>query len=168
MSQTLSLKRVPWSNPIEFLQVFDLLFSTTNPQPEIGLLHLHAWSLRSPSSLPPAIQSTHALLSLIILPDSDQQLGPTRRLALAMALTRLVNSLVDPLQTNMFARSIAELARQLDLPLSLVQLRHRSTHEDLPSEQVLLDSARIVRSSVWVLPLIDFFLLMTGANNLKA
>ncbi|KAG0145495.1 hypothetical protein CROQUDRAFT_658547 [Cronartium quercuum f. sp. fusiforme G11] len=137
------VRRVPWSSSAEFLTVFQLLFSPANPNLTTALAHLHAWSLRAPSALPPAIHSTHALLSLLVAADPSPPPGPTRRLALAMALTRLVNSLVDPLQTNMFARSISDLARQLELPLSFVQLRHRSTHEELPSEKLLLDSARL-------------------------
>ncbi|KAH9812582.1 Las1-like-domain-containing protein [Melampsora americana] len=143
MNHSINFRRVPWSTPTEFLQVFESLFSTTNPDLINGLHHLHAWFLRAPSALPPAIQSTYTLLSLLTPSLETQQTGPQRRLALAMALTRFVNSMVDPLQTSMFARSIADLAKQLSLPLSLVQLRHRSTHEELPSETVLLDSARI-------------------------
>ncbi|BGP35531.1 rRNA-processing protein las1 [Rhodotorula toruloides] len=59
-----------------------------------------------------------------------------------MAIVRFVNSLVDPLQTTYFARSIASLAQQIDLPLWFVELRHQATHEDLPSLGVLRDAAR--------------------------
>jgi len=58
---------------------------------------------------------------------------------------RFVNSLVDPLQTAYFARSIASLAAQLGLPLWFVELRHQATHEDLPRLSVLRDAARQVR-----------------------
>lgn len=60
-----------------------------------------------------------------------------------MALTRLVNSLVDPLQTGLYARSISQIASELGLPLNFVQLRHRATHEDLPSHSNLLESAKL-------------------------
>ncbi|BGP03646.1 rRNA-processing protein las1 [Rhodotorula toruloides] len=59
-----------------------------------------------------------------------------------MAMVRFVNSLVDPLQTTYFARSIASLAQQIQLPLWFVELRHQATHEDLPSLGVLRDAAR--------------------------
>lgn len=137
-----SARKVPWSSPAEFIKVFDLLFATTDPlssQP-IALNHLYAWSIRSPSSLPPAIEATHALLSLILPPIPNVQ---QQRLALSMALSRMVNSLVDPLQKGMYARSIAQIAAELGLPLTLVQLRHRATHEDLPSLTVLLESANL-------------------------
>lgn len=57
---------------------------------------------------------------------------------------RFVNSLVDPLQTTYFARSIASLAQQIQLPLWFVELRHQATHENLPSLGVLRDAARQV------------------------
>ncbi|WAQ88154.1 hypothetical protein PtA15_18A242 [Puccinia triticina] len=141
MSPSLA-RKVPWSSPAEFIGVFDLLFSAADPlasQP-VALNHLYAWSIRSPSSLPPAIEATHALLSLILPPAPNVQ---QQRLGLAMALSRLVNSLVDPLQKGMYARSISQIASELGLPLALVQLRHRATHEDLPSLTILLESANL-------------------------
>lgn len=57
---------------------------------------------------------------------------------------RLVNGLVDPLQLGAYARSIASIASQLDLPAWLVELRHAATHGDLPSLEVLRDAAKEV------------------------
>lgn len=57
---------------------------------------------------------------------------------------RFVNSLVDPLQTTYFARSMATLAAQLGLPLWFIEVRHAATHEDLPRLPVLRDAARQV------------------------
>ncbi|KAI9620179.1 hypothetical protein H4Q26_013746 [Puccinia striiformis f. sp. tritici PST-130] len=62
--------------------------------------------------LPPAIEATHALLSLI----------------LPRACTPV---------------AYLKIASELGLPLALVQLRHRATHEDLPSLTVLLESANM-------------------------
>lgn len=66
------------------------------------------------------------------------------RQAYAVALIRLVNGLVDPLQLGAYARSIASIAAQLDLPPWLVELRHAATHGDLPSLDVLREAAREV------------------------
>jgi ribosomal biogenesis protein LAS1 len=49
----------------------------------------------------------------------------------------MVNGVVDPLQVGLFARSIASVAAQVELPLWLVELRHAGTHEDLPSVDIL-------------------------------
>jgi hypothetical protein len=40
----------------------------------------------------------------------------------AMALVRLVNGLVDPAQTKMFAMSVSRLAEHMGLPRVLVML----------------------------------------------
>jgi ribosomal biogenesis protein LAS1 len=69
----------------------------------------------------------------------------------AAALVRLVNGLVDPLQLGAYARPIASLAQQLELPSWLVELRHASTHEDLPSLEVLREGVRQVGPNIWFL-----------------
>lgn len=98
------------------------------------------------TSLPHAIESTHAILS-VILQDSDAQ-GSSSFLSLrqsyATAIIRLVNGLVDPLQLGAYARSIASIAAQLGLPPWLVELRHAATHEDLPSIELLRQAAHEV------------------------
>lgn len=144
-----SARKVPWSSPTEFITVFDLLFTSSDPAHDqsIALNHLYAWSIRSPSSLPPAIEATHALLSLLSPSDLNAY---QQRLGLAMALTRLVNSLVDPLQTGLYARSISQIASELGLPLNFVQLRHRATHEDLPSHSNLLESAKLALDWLYI------------------
>ena len=70
------------------------------------------------------------------------------RQSYSTAIIRLVNGLVDPLQFGAYARSIASIANQLGLPSWLVELRHASTHEDLPSLELLREAAREVRSSL--------------------
>lgn len=77
-----------------------------------------------------------------------------------MAIVRLINGMVDPLQTGTpditadchislvaafshlgpYARPIAHLAATLHIPPSLISLRHRATHEDLPPLPLLRSS----------------------------
>lgn len=68
----------------------------------------------------------------------------TLRQSYSLALIRLVNGLVDPLQQGAFARPIASIAAQIGLPLWLVELRHASTHEELPSLELLREGSREV------------------------
>lgn len=94
------------------------------------------------NTCPVAIECTTSLLSALTL---DLDASATARTAaaslavrqsLSLALIRLVNSLVDSLQSGAFARSIAHIAEQdLKLPLWLVEFRHRATHEGLPGLQ---------------------------------
>jgi hypothetical protein len=62
------------------------------------------------------------------------------RQSYAMAIVRLVNGLVDPLQQGIYARPISAIAAQIGLPIWLVELRHSATHEDLPSVEVLREA----------------------------
>ena len=57
----------------------------------------------------------------------------------AMAVTRLVNGITDPLQQAARASSVKHLAQSVGLPPSLVELRHDCTHNRLPS----LDRLRV-------------------------
>ncbi|BGP51858.1 rRNA-processing protein las1 [Rhodotorula kratochvilovae] len=142
-------RKTPWAIYQEFQLVFDRLFaSDANPQLQLDAIHrINVWLDRG--GCPHAVESTAAILSLVLrdaAPStsltgaavSDAEL----RLSYAMAIVRFVNSLVDPLQTAYFARSIASLAAQIGLPLWFVELRHQATHEDLPRLAVLRDAAR--------------------------
>ncbi|GAB4822321.1 hypothetical protein N2152v2_009367 [Parachlorella kessleri] len=60
---------------------------------------------------------------------SDSQL----RLQYAMALVRMVNGIADSAQKGRLAQSVASLAAAAGLPRILVDLRHGSTHNELPS-----------------------------------
>lgn len=51
----------------------------------------------------------------------------------ALAIVRLVNGVVDSLQKGKTANSVARLAFEAGLPRILVDLRHETTHNELPS-----------------------------------
>lgn len=97
--------------------------------------------------LPHALES---LLSILVAAQQDNgsDVGLSSSLSLrqsyATALVRLVNGLVDPLQSGTYARSILSIAAQIGLPAWLVELRHAATHEDLPSLELLRDGAKEV------------------------
>lgn len=80
---------------------------------------------------------------------STQPLGSSSALVLrqsyALAVIRLVNGLVDPLQQGVYARPISSIAAQIGLPSWLVEVRHAATHEDLPSLDLLREAATQVR-----------------------
>ncbi len=93
------------------------------------------WVQRSPSSIPPFIEATSALIDATLIEGNEHQL----RLAYSMAVVRAVNLIVDTIQddTVRARTSVLSLAKKLDLPLWLVKIRHSATHEALPSIQVL-------------------------------
>lgn len=60
------------------------------------------------------------------------------QLSAAMAIVRFVNSMVDPQQKSVYAKPITVLADGIDLPRTLVDLRHECTHHsELPSLEYL-------------------------------
>jgi ribosomal biogenesis protein LAS1 len=77
-------------------------------------------------------------------PSSAVLSGYNLRQCYSTAIIRLVNGLVDPLQSGVYARSIASIAAQLGLPGWLVEVRHAATHEELPSLEVLREAAQEV------------------------
>ncbi|KAK0465236.1 Las1-like-domain-containing protein [Desarmillaria tabescens] len=144
-------RRVPWTSIAELDQVCAWIYEDENDLDSkiLALNKLTAWKVIT--ALPHAIESTLAFL-VVFLDDS----GPKKatfslslRQNYAAAVIRLVNGLVDPLQLGAYARSIASISHQLGLPLWLVELRHASTHEDLPSLELLREGAR--QSMTWLL-----------------
>lgn len=104
--------------------------------------------LQSPSQ-PLFIPLLHALLTALLLPQPQTQSATlVSRLALGAALTRFINTLVDPQQQRTYARPITFIAKELGIPEGLVGLRHAVTHEDLPGLDVLRSGAG--RAVEWI------------------
>ncbi len=99
------------------------------------------------TALPHALESTWLILSAILLDrdvsgkkDSGSSFLSIRQ-SYALSIVRMVNGLVDPLQQSLYAKPISYIATQIGLPHWLVEIRHASTHEDLPSLEVLREAA---------------------------
>ncbi|THV06102.1 Las1-domain-containing protein [Dendrothele bispora CBS 962.96] len=144
-------RRVPWASLAELDQVCAAIFTDENDLESkiFAINRLSAW--RAITSLPHALESTLALLVVIVQDSQSPRNLPflSLRQSYASAIIRLVNGLVDPLQFGVYARSIASIASQLGLPSWLVELRHAATHEDLPSLELLREGAR--QSMSWLL-----------------
>ncbi|KZT23797.1 Las1-domain-containing protein [Neolentinus lepideus HHB14362 ss-1] len=143
-------RRVPWANVGELEQVCSWVYDDENDldSKQLAIHRLSAW--KSITSLPHALESTLAILTAL-QQDNGQQTphGMALRHMYAAAIIRLVNGLVDPLQSGAYARSISSIAQQLGLPPWLVELRHAATHEDMPSLELLREAAR--ESMSWLL-----------------
>ncbi|KDR85290.1 hypothetical protein GALMADRAFT_234064 [Galerina marginata CBS 339.88] len=143
-------KRVPWSSLVELEQICASIYAEENDiDSKISAINrISAWKAITP--LPHALDSALALLVAVV--HDKKQISVTTlqlRHSYAMAVLRLVNGLVDPLQVGTYARSITSIAQQLGIPNWLVELRHASTHEDLPSLDLLREAAR--QSLSWLL-----------------
>lgn len=93
-------------------------------------------ALSSRGKIPHCIEST-ALLTSICLQDSSTNDSNIIQLSYSMALIRFVNGLLDPLQQSNFAIPLHQLAKTVNVPNFFVELRHMSTHERLPSIEIL-------------------------------
>ncbi|KAH6916792.1 Las1-like-domain-containing protein [Coprinopsis sp. MPI-PUGE-AT-0042] len=144
-------RRVPWASIGELEQICGWIYADENDYhaKTMAINRLAAWKAITP--LPHALESTLAILVVIIQDNSDTPGSSlSLRQSYATAIIRLVNGLVDPLQLGAFARSIASIAKQLGLPSWLVELRHAATHEELPSLSLLLrEAAR--QAMAWLL-----------------
>ncbi|KAF9270560.1 Las1-domain-containing protein [Marasmius fiardii PR-910] len=144
-------RRVPWTSITELDQVCSWIFTdeTDLKSKTCAINRLAAWKAITP--LPHALESTHEILSVIVQDSNNEGCSfflPLRQ-GYAAAIIRFVNGLVDPLQLGVYARSIAAIASQLDIPIWIVELRHAATHEGLPSLEVLREGAR--QSMSWLL-----------------
>ncbi|KAG8942603.1 rRNA-processing protein las1 [Tulasnella sp. 424] len=163
-------RRTPWADVGELDEVCRLIYSddSTLESKRKAANRLAAWKFNT--AIPHALEITLSLLTVILEdeelasnsePSSSSSLpntistafGQKSSLALrqsyALAIVRLVNSLVDPLQQGVYARPIAAIAAQIGLPAWFVELRHQATHEDLPSLLVLREAAR--EALTWLL-----------------
>ncbi|RUS17970.1 Las1-like-domain-containing protein [Endogone sp. FLAS-F59071] len=130
---------VPWTSHKEFQAVCQWLYDTDHPnQRELGVKRVRAWSSRG--RVPHAVDCTASFVEALL----RDRLAARPRLSqhelrsmYSMTFVRFVNGIVDPAQQGAFAQSVAGIAERMNLPLWFVELRHASTHEQLPSLQAL-------------------------------
>jgi ribosomal biogenesis protein LAS1 len=135
-------RRVPWASLNQLDQVYVAIYSTEDW--DFAIKRLSAWKFAV--GLPHALDAT---LSLLVASEADIKYANNMtklvaRQAYGLAVVRFVNGLVDPLQTGVYARPISAIASQIGLPLTLVELRHACTHEELPSLEVLREGIKSV------------------------
>lgn len=129
---------LPWPDWVEWLEVKDLVDKRCTQQAQ---QRVNTFVLRRSAAVPIAMLSTVSLMSQLDNPSSDSY---TQRLGLSMAITRLVNGTTDRIQPRgerSVARSVASLATELGMPLTLVDIRHQACHNVLPSLSWLTDAA---------------------------
>lgn len=164
--------RTPFVSPPEDIaHLYSLLYPPPHlPLPQADALRSRGVALVQSVYLarggcPIAIECTAALVSAVLLDhhlsslilagnssssssSSRQQWLPPPELALSLrqtlclSLIRLVNSFSDSYQTGSHARSLVSIAEELALPRWFVEVRHRATHEELPSLEIAREAVR--------------------------
>ncbi|KAH7672040.1 Las1 protein [Dioscorea alata] len=135
-------KLVPWSTWGQWNFVRESIFSSNPESVAAALRKVAAW--RSRGCLPVAIDVTAVILEIQCQDPFfregllDSALSSEELLAMlyCMAIVRLVNVFVEPLHKKT-RRSISELAEAIGLPRALIDIRHESSHRDLPSLQLV-------------------------------
>ncbi|KAF6001580.1 Las1-like [Cyanidiococcus yangmingshanensis] len=145
---------VPWRDELEWDEVCRGLFAAPeSDQWHKAQLIVAAWRART--VLPPAVEAlvdTTACQHRLIAAYTSQN-GSTdsrrfsddllrnQRLASALALSRAVSLLTDRVQQRQkYAQSVGTLADVLGIPALLVEVRHATVHQTLPSVATLLEA----------------------------
>lgn len=98
---------------------------------------------RARSVLPAAVESTAQLVSADLIDTRPDTSTLNKRMIMSMSILRMVNGLVDVHQKRAFAQSVNAIAARIRLPRLLVDLRHQSTHNSLPSVSTLRLALRL-------------------------
>lgn len=131
-------KLLPWSSWDQWNFVRESIFSSSHDSVAAALGRISAW--RSRGCLPVPIDVTAAIVEtqqkdpFFREGAVDNALISEEMLAMlyCMAIMRLVNGFVEPAHKKT-GRSISELADAVGIPRMLVDIRHESSHRDLPS-----------------------------------
>ena len=120
--------------PLEWQQVYRLLYSHDTSSQTKGLAFVRMWSRRGPR-LPLAVESTAELLLANHARHSASAVS-----AYSLAIIRFVNGHVDKAQGGFYARSVARVAAELGIPDWVIDIRHSATHKNLPDIDTLVSA----------------------------
>lgn len=130
---------LPWADWSEWNQLKQML---TDGDVKGATERLSIYQLRRPNAVPIAVVTSVALANQLSSPSQNPH---SRRMSLAMTIVRFVNGITDRLQPRgekASAKSVYSLAISVHLPLILVEIRHQSSHNNLPRLASLESAAR--------------------------
>ncbi|KAJ6240194.1 hypothetical protein M0813_24537 [Anaeramoeba flamelloides] len=120
---------VPWIGRSEWLKVYQGFYQEKDESKLEEIFSIiSCWDSRRGT---PHYVSTTSLIHKCLAQEKTN--GDLQRLELSMALTRFINGVVDSYQTGSKVIPIRKLAKRLQIPSYLVQIRHDATHGKLPS-----------------------------------
>ncbi|XP_064606969.1 ribosomal biogenesis protein LAS1L-like [Liolophura sinensis] len=134
---------LPWLNRAEFLKGYHCLYSDDEASQRDGINRVALWRCRAHHKLPIAIDCTSVLIASTLQDAEFRRRGELHssehhvKLSYAIALIRLVNHITEKGQKKQYAQSIHILAAEFGLPEWLVDMRHDTTHGELPSLDLL-------------------------------
>lgn len=150
-------RQVPWYNWGEWISVKRgiecALYGNTDGEfreasVEAALHKLQGWRCRMGGRLALALEATVGLVELDRIRDFHES-SELERLALSMAIVRLVNGIADSKQTGRFAASLSVLAGAAGVHRWLIDIRHSAAHSSLPSLEQLRAAASVAKCWLW-------------------
>ncbi|KAI9847654.1 MAG: rRNA-processing protein las1 [Thelocarpon superellum] len=143
------LRMTPWQDTAELLEVRDKLYPEDKVSREDRLWAIEvvtAWSVRG--GVPHLVSST-AALTAAILNDTGDNIPYCAEFAYAGAICLFVTGLVDPGRKGIYVKSMYDVAEEIGLRASFVDVRHDATHGPLPSLVVLRQAAQDALKECW-------------------
>ena len=141
----------PWKVHTEFLDVRKHLFNLDGAEErEKGLDSIADWTDKY-DDVPHAIDATAWLIEAMVMHQHTEARPRTIQASLAFALSRLVTGFCEPKERHgsRTKGGMREVAKSIDLPLELVDLRHEISHDKPPSLESLEKHAANALSWLW-------------------
>ncbi|KAF1936433.1 Las1-domain-containing protein [Clathrospora elynae] len=123
-----------WRNSQELLQLRQDLYSSDTSRREKAVSKVFAWRLRKPDGLPLLLDSTADIVDVLLQDQRDGLKHNALRLLYATAISRFITGLADTqIELTRDRPSWFPPGKSLQLPLILLEIRHRIVHRHLPS-----------------------------------
>ncbi|KAI3990042.1 hypothetical protein MKX01_013528 [Papaver californicum] len=171
-----SVKFVPWLSWNEWNWVRECLFSSSAESINAALKRISAW--RGRGCLPIAIEVTASIIEIQLkdpffrLGSSNEAVDSDEILSMlhCMFIVRLVNGVIEKTRKKTEV-SIADAANAIGIPRMLIDIRHESSHRNLPSlNMVRLASVKALdwlKSYYWEPQKNSLPFNMDGSSNIK-
>ena len=143
----------PWRTQADLIQVRQQLYSLNEDGADSrrhAVNRAMAWKLRG--NLPHAVESTALLVDAVLHHDITTNSIFSIRAVYSAAFSRFVTGFCDigrHKERTLEPSSMLEIAKQIDMPLEFVALRHEATHEELPGIQRLVSAVKQALDWLW-------------------
>ncbi|CAO2655154.1 Nn.00g102180.m01.CDS01 [Neocucurbitaria sp. VM-36] len=139
-----------WRNRLELLQVRQDLYSPETSRRESAVNKVFAWRIRKPDGLPLLLDSTADIVDVILQDERGGLKHNALRLLYATAISRFVTGLADTqIELTRDRPAWFPPGKSLQLPLGLLETRHRIVHRHLPSLGELKRAAKDSLEWLW-------------------
>lgn len=139
-----------WRNRQELLQLRHDLYSSETDRRQRAVNKVFAWRLRKPDGLPLLLDSTADIVDVLLQDEKVELKHNALRLLYATAISRFVTGVADT-QIDLTRDKPVWFppGKTLQLPVTLLETRHRIVHRHLPSLAELKHAAKESLDWLW-------------------